>query len=69
MKSEGFDCEDSHLSQSSFFETPEVGIIAIICVTLIGENLEIVANQMNLNTNLDLSKVYLIQTNVTGIYF
>ena len=41
---------------SSFFETSEVEIIAILYVTLIGNNLKIVASQMNLNTNLDFSR-------------
>ena len=42
-----------------FFRTPEAGIIAInLCVTSNGNKLEIVANQMNLNINLDLSRVY-----------
>ena len=31
--------------------------------------LEIVVNQMNLNTNLNLSWVYWTKTNVNGIYF
>ena len=44
--------------QSSIFETPEVGII--------GNKLEIVANQMNYDTNLDLSRAYWSKTNVTG---
>ena len=43
---------------SSFFETPEVCNIGLFCVTLNGNKLEIVTNQMNLNTNLDLSRAY-----------
>ena len=44
-----------------YFRNSEVGIIGIFCVTSNGNKLEIVVNQMNLNTNLDLSRA-----NVTG---
>ena len=46
------------LRYSTFFETPEVGIIDIFCVTSNENKLEIVANNMNLNTSLDLSRAY-----------
>ena len=39
-----------------------------LCVISNGNELEIVTNQMNLNTNLDLSKIYWIKTYVTGNY-
>ena len=39
------------------------------CITSNGNILEIVANQMNLNTNLDFSRAYWIETNETGNYF
>ena len=41
-----------------FFETSGVGIIGLNCVTSNGNKFEIVANQMNWNTNLDFSKTY-----------
>ena len=36
------------------------------CVTSNGNKLEMVANQTNLNTNLELSRAHRVKTNVTG---
>ena len=47
-----------------FFEIPVV--FWHFCVTSNGNKLEIVANQINLNTNLDLSRAHRIKINVTG---
>ena len=41
-------------------------LTSIFCVTSNGNKLEIVTNQVNLDTNLDLSMAYCIKTNVTG---
>ena len=49
---------NANLNQSSFFEIPYVGIIDIFCLTSNGNNLEIVANEMNSNTDLDLPRAY-----------
>ena len=48
-----------------FSKLPKLALSAF-CVTLNGNKLEIVANQMNLNKNLDVPRAYLIKTNVIG---
>ena len=49
-----------------FFQNPRSWHHCHIYVTSNENKLDIVANQMNSNTNLDLSRAYRIKTNVSG---